>query len=130
MIRLVRKSLASWYSAFEKEGFELEINLKSLSDHHWEIDPIWFERILDNLFQNVLRHAKSGRYMGVKTEETDRYDQLMISDRGKGMKAGSNEKGAGIGLSIVDMMIKTMGLEWVIETSNQGTTIQIKRKKK
>lgn len=130
MIRLVRKSLASWYSAFEKEGFELEINLKPLSDHHWEIDPIWFERILDNLFQNVLRHAKSGRYMGVKTEETDRYDQLMISDRGKGMKAGSNEKGAGIGLSIVDMMIKTMGLEWVIETSNQGTTIQIKRKKK
>lgn len=130
VIRLVRKSLASWYPVFEKEDFTLEIDLKPLSNSDWEIDPLWFERILDNLFQNVLRHAKSGRYLGVKTETTEKFDQLIISDCGKGMKEQSNERGAGIGLSIVEMMIQTMKLDWAIETSQQGTTIFIRKKKK
>lgn len=128
--RLIRKSLASWFPVFEREGFELEIDLNPLSHPDWEIDPIWFERILDNLFQNVYRHAKSGRYISVKTEETDQYDQLVITDRGKGMKEASKQKGAGIGLAIVDRMVKTMRLEWTIQTDDQGTTILIKRKKK
>ena len=130
LIRLVRKSLASWYPAFEREGFTVEIDLQPFSHPHWEVDPSWFERILDNLFQNVLRHAKSGRYLEVRTEETPQYDHLIISDRGKGMKEESTKKGAGIGLSIVDRMINTMGLSWEIETGPQGTTILIKRKKK
>jgi signal transduction histidine kinase len=93
------------------------------------IDPLWMGRILDNLFQNVLRHAKSGRYIGVKTESTKEYDAFVISDRGKGMKNESNEKGAGIGLSIVDMMVKGMELDWDIISSEQGTIIKIKRYK-
>jgi len=40
-----------------------------------------------------------------------------------------DEKGVGIGLSIVEMMIKTMGLKWEIETGQQGTTIKIKKRK-
>lgn len=128
IVRLLRKSLASWYSVFEKENFTVEIDLQPLANPQWEVDPSWFERILDNLFQNVLRHAKSGRYLKVRTEKTEQYDQLIISDRGKGMKEKSHEKGAGIGLSIVDMMIQTMDLEWEIETSDQGTTIWIQRK--
>lgn len=93
------------------------------------VDPIWLGRVVDNLLQNVLRHAKSGGYVCVRTESTDRYDAIVISDRGKGMKNESHEAGAGIGLSIVDMMVKGMKLDWDIESSEYGTTIKIKKYK-
>jgi signal transduction histidine kinase len=129
VVRFVRESIASWYSLFEKEGFEIDVELHPFEKNKWMIDPLWMGRILDNLFQNVLRHAKSGRYIGVKTESTKEYDAFVISDRGKGMKNESNEKGAGIGLSIVDMMVKGMELDWDIISSEQGTIIKIKRYK-
>ncbi|NCU17605.1 sensor histidine kinase [Pallidibacillus pasinlerensis] len=129
VVRFVKESIASWYSLFEKEGFEIDVELHPFEKNKWMIDPLWMGRILDNLFQNVLRHAKSGRYIGVKTESTKEYDAFVISDRGKGMKNGSNEKGAGIGLSIVDMMVKGMELDWDMKSSEQGTIIKIKRYK-
>lgn len=45
------------------------------------------------------------------------------------MKNASNEAGAGIGLSIVDMMVKGMKLDWDIESGEKGTTIKIKKYK-
>jgi signal transduction histidine kinase len=130
IVRHVRKILASWYSVFEKEGFEIDVELEPFSgENNWRVDPIWFDRIFDNLFQNVLRHAKSGQYIGVKTESTAQYDAFIITDRGIGMENNSNEKGAGIGLSIVDMMVKGMKLDWLIESNENGTTIRIIRNK-
>lgn len=129
VVRFMRESLASWYPAFEKEGFEIDVDLRSFENNVWFVDPIWFSRILDNVFQNVLRHAKSGRFIQVKTESTPEYDGFVIVDRGPGMKHDSKEKGAGIGLSIVDMMVKGMGLEWKIDTSEQGTTVKIMKRK-
>lgn len=129
VIRYMRESLASWYPVFEKEGFEMEIDLKAFENNTWKIDPTWLGRIIDNVLQNVLRHAKSGNYVGVKTESTKTYDAFVIIDRGKGMQHRSNEKGAGIGLSIVDMMVKGMELDWEIDSSEHGTTIKIKKYK-
>jgi signal transduction histidine kinase len=126
VVRYVRECLASWYPVFEKEGFDIEIDLDAF-ENNWMIDPIWLGRIIDNLLQNILRHARSGQYIGVKTESTNHYDAIVIMDQGKGMKNKSNEKGAGIGLSIVDMMVKGMGLAWEIESSEYGTTIKIKK---
>lgn len=129
VVRYVRECLASWYPVFEKEEFEIEVELHPFKNNKWEIDPIWLGRIIDNLLQNVLRHAKSGKYIGIKTESTQQYDGFVIIDRGKGMKNESIEKGVGIGLSIVDMMVKGMKLDWDIESTEKGTTIKIKRYK-
>lgn len=129
VIRFVRESLASWYPVFEKEGFQIEIELQSFKEKIWVVDPVWLGRILDNLFQNVLRHGKCGRSITVRTESTNQYDVIVIMDRGKGMNNGSHEKGAGIGLSIVDMMVKGMKLDWEIDSSGHGTAIKIKKYK-
>lgn len=126
VVRFIREQSATWYSVFEKEGFEIDIDLQSFKNK-WNVDPIWLERILDNLFQNVVRHAKNGQYIGIKTESTETYDAIIISDHGNGMKNESNEKGAGIGLTIVDMMVKGMKLDWELESSEAGTIIKIKR---
>ena len=41
------------------------------------------------------------------------------------MKGKSSQKGVGVGLSIVSLMLKEMQLDWNIETSEQGTTMKI-----
>ncbi|WP_130860587.1 sensor histidine kinase [Gracilibacillus phocaeensis] len=125
IIRHVRQCLATWYSVFERKGFTIDMEIEPFSQKKWEIDPLWFSRILDNLLQNVLRHAGDGKYVSVSTESTVAYDAFVISDRGKGMQMNSNQQGAGIGLSIVDMMVKGMGLDWKIDSSERGTTIRI-----
>ncbi|MFJ7951106.1 histidine kinase dimerization/phospho-acceptor domain-containing protein [Lysinibacillus sp. NPDC096418] len=130
VIRFVREYMTTWYLVFEKEGFEIDIELNSFEENKWIVDPLWLGRIFDNFFQNVLRHASSGQYIGVKTESTEHYDAFVISDYGKGMNNESNAKGAGIGLSIVDIMVKGMELDWDITSSESGTIIKIIRRKK
>jgi signal transduction histidine kinase len=128
-VRFVRESMASWYPVFEKEHFELVIELQPFEEK-WLADPIWLSRIFDNILQNVLRHAKDGLYLEVATKSTDEYDEIIFIDHGKGMKNSTGEKGAGIGLSIIDLMVKGMKLDWEMESGDEGTVIRIKRFKK
>ncbi|TLS49732.1 HAMP domain-containing histidine kinase [Paenibacillus antri] len=125
--RLVRTSCAGWYATFEREGFEIDVELPEEAVV-WEIDPGWMERVLDNLFQNVLRHAKEGRYVGVRLSVDGRGEaRIAIADRGGGMERGSGEKGAGIGLSIAELMLREMRLRWTFESGPSGTTVTIDR---
>lgn len=126
VIRFVREHLTTWYPVFEREGFTIDIELQAFESNEWSVDPLWLGRIFDNIFQNVLRHAYSGKYISVKTKSTDSYKAFIIEDHGQGMKNESNAKGAGIGLSIVDIMVKGMDLEWEITSSQSGTKIIIK----
>ncbi|WP_237706234.1 HAMP domain-containing sensor histidine kinase [Ornithinibacillus scapharcae] len=125
--RFLRESVAAWYPVFEKENYEIEIELVQLGE--WNIDPMWMERILDNLFQNVIRHAGIGSYIAIKTKTTEKYDAILIIDKGPGIHHDTSEKGAGIGLTIVNMMVKGMGLEWDMDSNETGTTITIKKMK-
>ncbi|MNC61505.1 Histidine kinase-, DNA gyrase B-, and HSP90-like ATPase [compost metagenome] len=50
---------------------------------------------------------------------------IVISDHGKGMDSASESKGAGLGLSIVDLLQKRMELEWRADSSPQGTSFVI-----
>ncbi|GAA5416119.1 phosphotransferase RcsD [Paraliobacillus ryukyuensis] len=124
IIRFTRRYIASWYPAFEKAGFQFEVDMHPF-DHQWFVDPNWMHRIYDNLLQNVLRHAANGKYVKMCTQSTDSYDAIVIMDKGNGMNEDSDHKGAGIGLSIVDKMVKGLELEWKIDSSADGTTIKI-----
>lgn len=130
VIRFVREHLTTWYPVFEREGFTIDIELQSFEPVEWRVDPLWLGRVFDNIFQNVLRHANSGKYISVKTESTECYTAFIVEDHGQGMKNESNAKGAGIGLSIVDVMIKGMHLEWDIHSDHSGTKIIIKKSAK
>lgn len=124
VLRLVRSAAAGWYPLFEEEGFEVDVQLPD-RPLNWRIDPHWFTRILDNLLQNVVRHAKTGRYIGIRTEERAGETALVIVDKGPGTRALSAEKGAGIGLNIVGLMVKEMNLRMEMESSPTGTSIYL-----
>ncbi|MBL3730939.1 HAMP domain-containing histidine kinase [Lysinibacillus sp. HST-98] len=130
VIRFVREHLTTWYPVFEREGFTIDIELQPFETIEWRVDPLWLGRVFDNIFQNVLRHANSGKYISVKTESTECYTAFIVEDHGQGMKNESNAKGAGIGLSIVDVMIKGMHLEWDILSDHSGTKIIVKKSAK
>ena len=120
IVRLLRTSFAAWYPLFENHQFEIVLDIPE-EQVMWEIDPQWMNRILDNLFQNIYRHANSGKFVAVRFED----GAIYIRDNGPGMDAHSYQKGVGIGLSIVSLMLKEMNLKWEIQTKNSGTTIKI-----
>lgn len=124
VLRLLRESAAAWYPVWEKEGFDVDINLEA-EPLLWLVDEVWFRRILDNLYQNIVRHASSGRYVGISTETRNEQRVIIIADRGTGIQSPTDSKGAGLGLSIVDLLIKNMELEWDVESTREGTTVVI-----
>ncbi|MNW60163.1 sensor protein RstB [compost metagenome] len=82
-------------------------------------------RILDNLFQNVIRHAASGKYIGISTREIQGETAIVIQDLGPGMQQDSGTKGTGLGLSIVDLLIREMGLRKRVDSSDTGVRTYI-----
>ncbi|MET3211197.1 UNVERIFIED_CONTAM: signal transduction histidine kinase [Paenibacillus sp. PvR008] len=127
ILRLVRECAASWYPVWEKEGFEVDIDLPEHSIV-WKVDEQGFRRLLDNLFQNVVRHAASGRYIGIHVQEHNGREALVIGDKGPGMEQRSSEKGAGIGLAITELLAREMNLERDIVSSSAGTQIRFLNK--
>ncbi|MDQ6423627.1 HAMP domain-containing sensor histidine kinase [Paenibacillus sp. LHD-117] len=107
VMRLARESAAGWYPVWEREGLEVEVDLPHES-MIWSVDRAAFQRMLDNLFQNVVRHAGNGGYIGLTLAERAGRTSLVVADRGNGMKAGSPGSGAGIGLAIVDYLAESM----------------------
>ncbi|UAL53827.1 HAMP domain-containing histidine kinase [Bacillus sp. CMF21] len=122
--RFVRKKAAEWYPVFEQHRFEAEIDLEP-DTIIWFADPEWLERILDNLLQNIIRHADEGKYVGITVRQTEFGQYIMIRDRGNGFRQDSGNKGAGIGLTIVEMMTKKMNLTFRIDSDSSGTVISI-----
>lgn len=125
----IRNRVAEWYPVFENKGFEVLVELPEWP-LRWVVDPLWFNRILDNVFQNVMRHAGLGRYIGIQIVERKGQSMLVIQDKGPGISGESPEKGAGIGLAIISMMAKEMGMQWKLESYANGSAFYIWSEKK
>lgn len=125
MGRLVRASVAAWYPVFEEHGIQVEVDLPAEETFQWTADPKWMTRVLDNLFQNVIRHAIGGRYVYIAVDVQQ--ERILVADRGPGMDHSAYAGGAGIGLSTVQYMLNTMNLKAEFNSSGQGTKVVIGR---
>ncbi|WGU96040.1 HAMP domain-containing sensor histidine kinase [Paenibacillus dendritiformis] len=123
--RLVRASVAAWYPAFEEKEIQLDVDLPTEKTFYWEADPKWMTRVLDNLFQNILRHAAEGKYANIVVDVEK--EQIIVADRGPGMDNSSYERGAGIGLSTLNYMLKKMKLKADFTSNENGTRVTIGR---
>ncbi|OXL83940.1 two-component sensor histidine kinase [Paenibacillus sp. SSG-1] len=123
--RLVRASVAAWYPLFEEKEIQLDVDLPTEETFYWEADPKWMTRVLDNLFQNIIRHAAEGKYINIVVDVEK--EQIIIADRGPGMDNSSYEGGAGIGLSTSNYMLKKMKLKADFTSNENGTRVAIGR---
>jgi signal transduction histidine kinase len=124
ILRIVREAAAAWYPVWEKEQFDIDIDLPD-EPLIWQVDEQGMRRILDNLFQNVIRYAPEGRYIGISTEQIQGRTALVIRDQGPGMQHESETKGTGLGLSIVDLLVREMGLRKKVDSSEAGVQVYI-----
>ncbi|CAM4512538.1 HAMP domain-containing sensor histidine kinase [Paenibacillus endophyticus] len=124
LLRIVRESVASWYPLWEQEGISADIDLPEEA-MLLTLDKAGFRRVLDNLFQNVTRHAKNGSYIGIRMGTYDGRAALVIRDRGNGLAAHSASKGAGLGLAIVEYLLHEMKLGWHMASSDEGMAVYI-----
>lgn len=122
VLRVVRMSAAAWYPLWEKAGMEVDIELPE-DPLIWRIDEQGFRRVLDNLFQNIVRHAGSGGYIGISVQQQGSKTALVIADHGPGISSESPSKGAGLGLQIVDLLLREMGLVRSVESGNGTRTM-------
>lgn len=125
IVRLVRASVAEWYPAFEEKEIQLDVDLPTEKTFYWEADPKWMTRVLDNLFQNILRHAAEGKYTNIVVDVEK--ELIIVADRGPGMDNSSYEGGAGIGLSASNYMLKKMKLKADFTSNENGTRVAIGR---
>ncbi|PAF29309.1 HAMP domain-containing sensor histidine kinase [Paenibacillus sp. 7516] len=124
VFRIVRETAAAWYPVWEKEQFDIDIDLPD-EPLIWRVDEQGMRRILDNLFQNVVRYAGDGKYIGISTERIQDRTALVIRDQGPGMQQEVGTKGTGLGLSIVDLLVREMGLRKKVDSSPEGVRIFI-----
>ncbi|WP_211747197.1 HAMP domain-containing sensor histidine kinase [Paenibacillus sp. Marseille-Q4541] len=124
VLRMVRESVAAWYPVWEKENFEIDMDIDEEGEAViWNVDKQGFRRVLDNLFQNIVRHAKAGKYVRVTAESRNQQIYIIIEDHGPGMDTNSDFAGAGLGLSIVDLLLEGMGLIRLVENTGRGTRV-------
>ncbi|MCR5196553.1 MAG: HAMP domain-containing histidine kinase [Pseudobutyrivibrio sp.] len=126
------KIILDYYDVFEQEGFDVEI--KALTpDVQLKIDINAAERILKNLIENVLKHAKDGKFIGIKIKEKQEALEVHVIDKGKGISKENIEKifergyffrnenearnNSGIGLSIAWNLAKMMDGNLYISSS-------------
>lgn len=125
MTRLMRKLVASWYDILDEKGFEVDIVIPE-KQLFWNIDENWFQRMIDNVIQNVVRHADGGKFIGIYIDHEEK--TITVVDHGPGFQhVHSPNKGAGIGLSIIAVMAKEMEIEWNIDSDDTGARFTFKK---
>lgn len=122
MAELTRNILEDWIVIFEEKHISYEIDIpESLIE--LTIDRKAYARILNNLIQNALTHSKAARIVISLKKEKD-VTEISVSDNGVGIppsdivhiferlykcdKSRTN-KGSGIGLNIVQQLVKKSG---------------------
>ena len=80
---LSRDFLTEWILTLESNHFEYEIDIPE-NECDIKIDVSAYNRILNNLFQNILRHS-GGNKITVRLEECAEEVKIYVTDNGNGM---------------------------------------------
>lgn len=137
---IVGKALDSFRVPLEDASFrihcDLEPNLPRVLGN-----PEALLLVCDNLIDNVLRHARSGRELDIRLAQRDGSVVLTVSDRGAGISPdelphvtqkffrgrGATASGTGLGLAIVSRTVKEFGGALRIESpSGKGTVVTVR----
>lgn len=105
------------------------------------IDPKLFERVLDNLVGNAIKHTPEGTKVILKVQQKEGIVQLTIQDEGKGIPKeelenlfnryyrGTNTttetSGTGLGLAIAKQLVEAHDGNIFVESDGNGTNVTI-----
>jgi signal transduction histidine kinase len=138
----VTRELAGMFqSAASKAGIEYVIECPSVAEPAWLDRDMW-EKIVTNLISNALKYTHAGS-ISVRLTETEASFVLTVSDTGVGIPqselpriferfyrvsstGGRTHEGAGIGLSLVNELVRLHGGNVTAESvTGTGTTFRV-----
>lgn len=113
--------ISKWITAFEKNNIEYSFSI-SEKKYLCILDATAYQRILDNIFKNILNHShatklhfsitQSATYVSISIEDNgigiDTKEQSFIFERLYRCDISQNNKGNGLGLSIAKELTEKM----------------------
>ena len=141
-----KEAVLGYYDILLRKGFEVDLSIPNA--------PVWglgdkeaLQRILYNLFSNVVCYGSDGKYLGIFIHEDKSSSYIDVVDKGKGiepefvsnvfnrlytMEDSKNQEiqGNGLGLAIAKNLAEKMGGDIYLESvPNTKTTFTVKLKK-
>ena len=89
-----------------------------------ELDPYWFNMCLKNLIENAINHG--AKPISVKAHTQDNKVHLTVTDKGT-FDSDKKTSGLGLGLSLVEKIIKEMKGELVIAKNPTSITLVLRK---
>lgn len=124
LCEVVRGCVAKLYTDFEEKNMEMDINIPDESI--WvRIDKLQFERSINNILLNTIKHNPEGTKVFVEIKMEKREAVILLSDKGnfidsetakhlfdpfvQGDKSRTSASGSGLGLSITKKIVEMHG---------------------
>ncbi len=140
LCELVKNRLELMRPELEAAGIVIEAILDCTAPINADAEAL--DIVFRNLLANVLKHAKTGYYIGVMVRVQDKTATLTVQDRGpgiprreraqvlkpffRGKRAHSQQiPGCGMGLSLVTRIVRAHRGTLRLETGHRGTQIHI-----
>lgn len=136
----IRNILRSVYNQMKPrtEGIDFTVSYEG-EDITIEADPNRIRQVLINLIMNSIKFAKENPRIAINLKSNENDVEICIEDNGIGIskenikkvkekfyKEDINSSGSGIGLALVDEIVKAHNGNWVIESDkNEGTKITV-----
>lgn len=137
----LRRKLIHWMSTAEAEQYTFDFHT-SHPTLYAQIDPVLFQRVIDNLLINAMKHNPPGTIIAIETTVVAQQLQIIFKDNGIGMDEQTvaqlfnryyrgtttteQSEGTGLGMAITEQLVKLHGGYIVAQSDiNVGTTIII-----
>ncbi|WP_170234514.1 sensor histidine kinase [Macrococcus equipercicus] len=117
---LLDKSLKKWKYLMGKHHIMISSSVPE--NIIWHTDKLLFERLLDNIFSNVIRHAETDEIMIDLNEH-----QLRIDDYGIGFILPENPSSVS-GSGVIKSICAKLNLKLHIQSSEKGTQYTLENK--
>jgi signal transduction histidine kinase len=146
LAKLMLKSSENFKQIAAQKNIEIQNDFDSNVSLHSNVDPNYFDQVMDNLLSNAIKFSEMGKKIYLKLEKSGDDNIISIKDEGPGIddqdkeklfakftkltpKPTSNEQSIGLGLSIVQKFVRAMNGEISCESQiGVGTTFSVKFK--
>lgn len=123
--QLVTQQLFAYYDAFQRAGIDLDVDLSE--NLLLETDSDIFDRIVQNMISNVLKHGRETASISLKKEEQKVIFQVKnkvqkpilhldkLTNRFYSENLSSSEESSGLGLYITQQLVEILGGDLTIQ---------------
>ena len=133
----LREVCANYYTIFEKQGFQMEIQIDEEA-FYLNFDALNMRRVYANLLENILSHNTAPTQVQICTQLLPIYYQVQIKDNGAGIAAEDQDKifepfyqgdvsrtkqHSGLGLFVVKQILEKHGAAISLESEPAYRTV-------